>query len=261
MRILVADDDIFFLKVVTDILAEAGHEVNTARSGVAALELAATIEPDLAILDVVMPDLRGTEVSQRIREEQKNRALPILLVSTGVGDLHDAGGDPQRYQADDFLHKPFNPEVLVARVQRLARLGKSRTRQHRHPTREIPAWTERRQHARVPVDAEVTARVESVFLHNAMVNISDGGVCIDPGHPLEAGSEIELRFALPGEQGGMVAAIGRVVWCQDVEDGIRWNAGVSFTRMPQDDAERVSAYTTGMQHVVERGGEPRTEVP
>jgi len=245
MRVLVADDDTFFLKVVNEVLTGAGFEVHTARNGEAALYMIREIAPDVAILDVVMPDLSGIEVSQKIRNELKIRALPILLVSAGVEELQAAGGDPTKYQADDFLHKPFNPEVLIARVQRLARLGVSRLELHHRPTLEIMrAQHERRNHPRVPADIDVTARFGEKILYNPLLNIGNGGVCIAPA------SEIELRFALPGPEAGMVAAVGWVIWCQDLENDGRWNAGVAFTDLLPEDAERVGFYTRWMQHVV-----------
>ena len=69
MRILVADDDSFFLQVLTDALTGAGHEVIPARSGSEALEKIVAEQPEMVILDVLMPGMAGTEVSEELSSE------------------------------------------------------------------------------------------------------------------------------------------------------------------------------------------------
>ena len=67
MKILVADDDNLFLQMISDILTEAGHEVIVTKSGRDALELAIVEPPDLVILDIILPELLGTEVTEELR--------------------------------------------------------------------------------------------------------------------------------------------------------------------------------------------------
>jgi len=261
MRVLVADDDIFFLKVVTEILTDAGIEVHTARGGEAALVQVEAVKPDVVILDVVMPDLYGTDVCKRLRQNKEHRTLPIMLVSTGVDEFHEDGGDPKRYRADDFLHKPFKPDVLVSRVQRLVRIGAARVTQHRRKTAVFESWTDRRQEPRVPIDAEATATTPEGVLHQPMVNISEGGVCIEPVRPLAVKSEIELRFGLPGDASGLVAARGSVIWCHEVDSGVRWNVGVAFDTIRIEDSDRIGDYTNAVLHVVQRETAPDEPAP
>ncbi len=121
MRILVADDDSLFLTVTKDILSGAGHQVVTVKSGTEALEKAVTEQPDLIILDVILPGLLGTEVAEKLRMQRETASVPILLVSSGVAELN-AGGDPEEFMADGFLMKPVTPEKLLRKVQTLANL-------------------------------------------------------------------------------------------------------------------------------------------
>jgi len=123
MRILVADDDKFFLKLSEEILAEAGYEVLTAQTGKQTLEMAITQMPDLIILDVVLPGMLGTEVSRKLKGFEGTASIPILLVSTGVAELDATAGDPKEFMADDFLAKPFDVKELLERINSLLGSG------------------------------------------------------------------------------------------------------------------------------------------
>lgn len=116
-RILVIDDD----RAVTDALQRGlgleGFTVDAANSGEAGLTLYRDTEPQLIILDVMMPGLNGLEVLQRIRQVDAN--LPILMLTA-----RDAPGDEAlglQHGADDYVVKPFNWDVLIARVRALLR--------------------------------------------------------------------------------------------------------------------------------------------
>jgi len=246
MRILVADDDIFFLKVIEEILTAAGHKVTTVRSGDAVLELVKETEPDLFILDIVMPGLLGTEVSRELRKNTRTARIPILLVSSGAAEFDDSGGDATEYLADDFLQKPFKPEILLDRIKRLASLQSN----SQMPPQDT---AERRQEPRVPIDVEVTARTAKALMYHPMINISTGGFCLDSDCPLEENSGIELRFVLPyGE--GMVSAIGVVAWCLEMDEGVRWVSGIRFTDISPEDVEKIEKYATILLRIVRPSG-------
>jgi len=120
MRILVADDDEFFLSIAEEILTSAGHQVVLVKSGREALEKAVTAEPDLIILDVVMPGFLGTELCERLRRFERTSKVPIILISTHAAEFQEAEGGAEEFLADDFLPKPFQAEELLKRVERLA---------------------------------------------------------------------------------------------------------------------------------------------
>ena len=110
-RVLVVDDERQILRALRVILTKAGFEVITAERAEQALDLAATEKPGAAIVDLVLPDGDGVQVSAAIREWSQ---MPILVLSA-VGDeaekirALDAG-------ADDYVTKPFAPGELVARL-------------------------------------------------------------------------------------------------------------------------------------------------
>jgi DNA-binding response OmpR family regulator len=117
VRILVADDDDFFLALITDVLGRAGYEVFQARSGSEALRKVVQFRPALVILDVVMPGMAGTEVSEKLRDYSRTASIPVLLISAfarGSGPSSAA-----EYLADDFLQKPVDPEELLKRIETL----------------------------------------------------------------------------------------------------------------------------------------------
>jgi DNA-binding response OmpR family regulator len=120
-RILVIDDD----RAVTDALQRGlgleGFAVDAANSGEEGLKLYRDRDPQLIILDVMMPGMDGLEVLKRIR--QVDPALPILMLTA-----RDAPGDEAlglEYGADDYVVKPFNWDVLIARVRALLRRTQS----------------------------------------------------------------------------------------------------------------------------------------
>lgn len=119
-RILVVDDDPEILGMIKRGLTYEGYAVDTAADGMEALQKAVDQQPDLVILDVMMPRLDGTEVARRLR---KATAVPILML-TAKGTVADkvAGLDSG---ADDYLVKPFDFDELLARIRALLRRGQS----------------------------------------------------------------------------------------------------------------------------------------
>jgi DNA-binding response OmpR family regulator len=111
--VLIADDDEDILQLVAYRLERAGYRILTASDGQEALSIALDRDPDLAVLDVMMPKLTGLEVTERIRAEGKQ--MPIVLLTARVQDEDLARGFEAG--ADDSIRKPFSPEDLRARVQ------------------------------------------------------------------------------------------------------------------------------------------------
>jgi CheY-like chemotaxis protein len=120
-RLLVVDDSDFDRKMIATVLAHEGYEIAHASSGAACLEIVATFDPDLILLDVMMPGMDGFEVCRTLRATPRHARIPVLMV-TGLSDAEsmvkglEAG-------ADDFLGKPFNKWELRARVAALIQLG------------------------------------------------------------------------------------------------------------------------------------------
>jgi DNA-binding response OmpR family regulator len=118
-RILVLEDDPDILDVVQRNLEKAGFRVWGARTGQDALSILADEKVELAVLDVMLPDISGTEVCRRMRESDRHKAVPVIFL-TARNEEHD-----RIYGfsvgADDYVPKPFSPRELVARIQAILR--------------------------------------------------------------------------------------------------------------------------------------------
>jgi pilus assembly protein CpaE len=119
MRILAVDDDPITLKLVAVTLARAGYEVLTAKDGKEALTRVESLQPDLIILDVMMPGMDGYEVCRRVRGKPSTAGIPIMML-TATSSLENkiAGFEAG---SDDYMVKPFEPAELEAHVKALLR--------------------------------------------------------------------------------------------------------------------------------------------
>jgi two-component system response regulator RegX3 len=115
-RILVVDDDPGVLDVVSFALQREGFDVVEARSGRAALEQGRTGAFDLVILDVMLPDVSGTEVCDALRSESD---VPIVMLTARDAESDRVGG--LDIGADDYVTKPFSTAELASRVRALLR--------------------------------------------------------------------------------------------------------------------------------------------
>lgn len=115
-RVLVVDDEESLLEVIGYSLQEEGFKVSTATNAKQALDLLKKLEPDLLILDIMLPDESGFEVCRSIRAKSN---IPILILSAKTEEVDRILG--LELGADDYVTKPFSPRELVSRVKALLR--------------------------------------------------------------------------------------------------------------------------------------------
>jgi len=113
--ILVIEDNVTSLRLLTDLLSEAGYGVCPAQSGELALDLVAEIQPDLILLDIRMPGMDGFEVLRRFKAKPASRDIPVIILSAITETEQRVEG--LRLGAVDFLTKPYQREELLARVR------------------------------------------------------------------------------------------------------------------------------------------------
>jgi DNA-binding response OmpR family regulator len=115
--VLVADDDPDIVRFVEINLRLEGFQVVTARDGQEALTKALDLQPDVVLLDVLMPRIDGYTVCARLRADRRGAGIPVILLTANfiTADREVA----RRAGADDFVVKPFDPCELMARVRAL----------------------------------------------------------------------------------------------------------------------------------------------
>jgi adenylate cyclase len=118
-RILVVDDVPENVRLLEAVLVPRGYEVISAGDGIAALELVAERQPDLVLLDVMMPGLDGYGVCTHLRKNDDTAVLPVIMVTSSIGQEKTRAIEAG---ADDFIPKPFNHDELLTRVRSLLRI-------------------------------------------------------------------------------------------------------------------------------------------
>ena len=114
-KILLVDDTQTVLMTVEMMLTDEGYHVAKAQDGAEALEVVATVQPDLVLLDIQMPKLDGIETCRRLKENPETAAIPVLMVTTR--------GEPEKVEqsfmagCNDYLTKPVNKMELLSKIR------------------------------------------------------------------------------------------------------------------------------------------------
>ena len=118
-KILLVDDEEDILEFLSYNLRKDGFEILTANNGSKGLVLAKKHKPDLVILDVMMPEMDGVDVCQRIRELPELDETLVLFLSARAEDYSELAGFSAG--ADDYITKPIKPKLLISRVNAILR--------------------------------------------------------------------------------------------------------------------------------------------
>ena len=110
--ILIVDDDLVNLTILKSIITKAGYSVLTAENGADALKIARALSPDLVILDIMMPDMDGTEVAAALKQNPRTRRIPIIFLSS----LISAEEERSNIDLISYLSKPYNREKLLNEI-------------------------------------------------------------------------------------------------------------------------------------------------
>jgi diguanylate cyclase (GGDEF)-like protein len=113
-RLLVVDDQPANIQILYQILSN-DYQVFMATSGAQALALCVARQPDLVLLDLIMPDIDGYQVCQRLKEDAATRDIPVIFITAKTDESAEEMGFD--YGAVDFISKPINPRIVKARVK------------------------------------------------------------------------------------------------------------------------------------------------
>jgi len=125
MKILIVEDERDIAELLSYNLSKSGFQIITAEDGEQALRLLEKELPDLVILDLLLPKIDGKEVCRRIRQNERTRNVPVLML-TALGEEVDRVVGFE-LGADDYVVKPFSPRELVLRINAILRRVKSPT--------------------------------------------------------------------------------------------------------------------------------------
>ncbi|MYA06989.1 MAG: response regulator [Holophagales bacterium] len=120
-KVVVIEDESDILELIEYNLRREGFEVATATSGRSGLSVIGREKPDIVLLDLLLPGLDGLDVCRRLRAVESTRDLPVIMV-TARGEESDVVLG-LGVGADDYIHKPFSPRELIARVRAVLRRG------------------------------------------------------------------------------------------------------------------------------------------
>jgi len=121
-RILIVEDEEDILALVHYNLTKEGYRATTATSGEEGLKLARDENPDLILLDLMLPGMDGLEVCRALKNRAETQSIPIIML-TAKGEEADIVTGLE-LGADDYVTKPFSPKVLIARIRAIARRGR-----------------------------------------------------------------------------------------------------------------------------------------
>ena len=116
-HVVYVDDNLDLTRLVEAELQDAGYEITIANDGEEGIETILSVQPDMVILDVMMPLMNGWEVCKYLRNKEEFKDIPILML-TGIGRVVNDMTSPL-YGASDHLDKPFEMEDLIERVDTL----------------------------------------------------------------------------------------------------------------------------------------------
>lgn len=202
---MLVDDASVFLDLTRKMLERTGVSIITARNGVDAIRLIQTENPDVVLLDLVMPEMTGDRVCSAVKADPATADIPVIMV-TSRGRQEEVERC-RRAGCDDFLTKPVKEDALIGKITDLLKVS------HRHAMRLL-------------VRIELRDAKEAFF--GTSRDISKTGMQLDASKELPRDEEVTLRFFLKGEQNELVLK-GKVV--RKEMSGARFRYGIQFSSL------------------------------
>ena len=210
-KVLLVDDVKLFLKLEETFFKRTGCQILTAGSGQEALERAQGEQPDLILLDYIMPDIMGDEVCARLKADPQTREIPVMIVSTSS----DEKDMEKCFQAgaDEYITKPINAQELLAKAAALL---------------NIP----HRVHCRTPVRFRVEGEAEGRTFTGYSKNISVGGLLLECSEFIAPGTDISVDLPVLPDK-GIITVKARVVRADKDEERKMNYLGIQFRELEE----------------------------
>ena len=221
IKVLVVDDEPPILALVKAILEPLGCDVLTMSDSREAARLIEKQKLDGIFLDGSMPHLDGFQLTEQIRKSNSNSQVPIVML-TGMDDAQTMR---RGFKAgiSFFLGKPITKD----RLEKLFMVMRG------------SMLSEKRRYARLPFRTTVTCGTNKKTIKLSSVNISTGGMLIEPTEALEVGHEFELEFSLPQIQNSLK------VRAQALHTNPREGVGIKFITLSPEDRQVIERYISG----------------
>lgn len=250
LRILVADDDPWILRMVTTVLEKRGYEVDTACDGEEALEKAIDDTPDLVVTDVMMPNMDGWTLVKILRGRSASAFVPVIfLTALGSDDDRIRGF---RLGADDYLPKPFRFEELdlrVAKTIQRTQLLEAKARQ-----RLDSATHESKQNSTNPAPTDLSGNLSELGISSLLVLLDmekkNGVLRVSHSNGDGRSAEISLRNGSPiaasiSDKAGK--EISKLENQFAIYTALDWTKGeFTFESKSVEDADQINMTTTAL---------------
>ena len=227
-KVLLVDDVSMFLELQKDYLQLSAVNILTARDGKEALKICQSERPFLVFMDLHMPVMNGADCCKALKEDQQLKSTKVILITS-------EGKDADRSLCltagcDDFLTKPLDRNLFLDAARKL-----------------LPAID--RRDKRIACHIKVKYRAFGVTLSAYIINMSQNGVYLSTNHDLELGAIVDLIFALPEPQGGIVQLRGRVAWLNTArarqKPTVDQGFGVEFISVPEETKRELARFIEG----------------
>jgi uncharacterized protein (TIGR02266 family) len=231
-KVLLVDDVSMFLELQKDFLQLSAVNILTARDGKEALKICQSERPYLVFMDLHMPVMNGADCCKALKEDQQLKSTKVILITS-------EGKDADRslcFSAgcDDFLTKPLDRNLFLDAARKL-----------------LPAID--RRDKRISCHIKVKYRAFGVTLSAYIINMSQNGVYLSTNHDLELGAVVDLIFALPEPQGGIVQLRGRVAWLNTAKarqkPTVDQGFGVEFISIPEETKRELARFIEGERSI------------
>ena len=123
-RVVCVEDEPEMIDLIKLILTRKGYEVHGANGGVEGLKMIREVEPDLVLLDLMMPEMDGWQVYQQIKADDKTKDIPVVVVTAKAQNIDKVLG-LHIAKVDDYISKPFSLQELVDRVEDVLKRSKA----------------------------------------------------------------------------------------------------------------------------------------